>query len=160
MSRPRRTDSEPEAKTATEAGAPAEKADDKPTLDRVSESLRSLRETKEAAAAAAAKGGEEPTASQPPPPVGLPDRAVPTWGRRLEPLHKPTKDDDNRDQPASSSLPVNPLARKAGMVLSPIALDFLKKRDIPLDKLPDAKGIAPKQPNRQATAAVYADAPR
>ncbi|KAJ8602975.1 hypothetical protein CTAYLR_001591 [Chrysophaeum taylorii] len=98
----------------------------------VSASLRSLRD---------AKSEQQQQQQVPPPPVGLPS-AIPTWGRRLSPLNKsetkPTEDEKRNESPAE-----NPTVsrKKAGMVLSPIALDYLKKRDIELAELPCAATI-------------------
>lgn len=102
------------------------------------------------------KLGSQAKAEQPPPPVGLP-RTVPTWGRRLTPLKKHADAKAAESHPTDSD--AHPVVKKAGMVLSPIALDFLKNRDIDTEKLPEVKGLIPKSPNRHCTTAVYATAP-
>lgn len=89
----------------------------------------------------------------PPPPVGLPSAVLPgTWGRRLSPLKSAKDTDENKqDEESISRTSVNPLSRKAGMILSPIALDFLKKRDVDVSKL--LSGRAKESPQAASRAA-------
>lgn len=122
-------------------------AESKADIKHLAHGTRSLQE---------AKSGGQAKAEQPPPPVGLP-RTVPTWGRRLTPLKKHTDTKAAEAHPTHTGDHTH--VKKAGMVLSPIALDFLKNRDIDTAKLPEVKGISQKSPNRHCTTAVSAFAP-
>lgn len=123
-----------EAKHSTRGAVPSKPA--APMLvksDDTSASLRALRDAKEAEV--------HDGRAKPPPPLGLPS-GVPTWGKRLVPLRKDDskQQDDQAKEAADASVEplrqANPFARKAGMVLSPIAMDFLKKRDADLAQPP------------------------
>ena len=63
-----------------------------------------------------------------PPPTGLP--SVPVWGKRLAPLRNDTKDEKHAPASGACSLVKK---QHGGLVLSPLALDFLQKRNAQLD---------------------------